>query len=266
MDIKTQRVWLVAAALLSGSAAGGEAVGPQPVWKADEQAIGSPDPYTGKYCDYPAFDGLEFTFSNDPQLEQYGFQSFSISTNGIGSLPFSEYAGKKGKIGRSTSSRTREVLIEDCTVAYLRKDGEIQAEDARAFGVAFTTQPPTTWVTNEEVNRMTDQKSCTVIPQGVRMPFPMFFYHSREGFSVGVVGGDFPGRSTTFRVDKNRAIAEEDGLSGKNALALASQIRAGGKALLVSSYEWPHDVEQVREFNLAGLTDGLDHCKRSVLK
>lgn len=221
---------------------------------------------TPKPCDFQAFEGIEFTFSNDPEREQYGFQSFGTSPSGLGSLPFSEYAGKKGKIGRSTSARTREVLIENCAVAYLLKDGDIRAEDAQGFGITFDSPPPTNWVTSEKTDRMTDQKSCTVTPGGARMPFPMFFYHSSEGFSVGVVGGDFPGRATTFRVDKNRAISEKEGLSGRNGAALVAQIRAGGKALLVGSYEWPNDYEQVREFNLDGLVPALDQCKRSVAK
>lgn len=264
--MKMEFAWIVAAALMGAIASGQEPSSLTPVWKAGDRSTSSPEPYTGKYCDYQAFEGLEFEFSRDPAFEKYGYQSFSSSANGLGSLPYAEYVGKKGKIGRQTEGSRREVLVEDCSAAYLLKSGEIQAEDARVFGVAFTTLPPTTWKSSQEVDRMTDQKSCSVIPQGVEMPFPMFFYHSREGFSAEVVGGDFPGRPTSFRVDKNRAISERDGLSGKNALALASQIRAGGKSLLVASYQWPHDVEQVREFNLSGLIDELDHCKRSVLK
>lgn len=138
------------------------------------------------------------------------------------------------------------------------------AGDAKVYGIIFASAPPTKWVSNSEVDRMTDAKSCHVTPQGVGMPYPMFYYHSKQGFSAEVVGGDFPGRPTTFRVDKSRAISEREGLSGKNAATLFAQIRGGGRALLVGSYEWPNDIEQIREFNLEGLTAVLDECKRSV--
>lgn len=261
--MNTHGTWLLAI-LLAATPAFAQSSSPiTPVWKKGQDA---PEPYTGKYCDYAAFEGLEFTFSDDAQFEKYGFQSFSVAANGIGSLPFAEFAGKKGKIGRPTERRTREVLIEDCTVAYLLKSGELQAEDARVYGITFAEAPPTKWVSSEQVDRMTDARSCQVIPQGVDTPFPMFHYHSKEGFSAAVVGGDFPGRPATFRVDKNRAISEREGLSGKNAIALAAQIRARGKTLLVGSYEWPHDVEQIREFNLDGLVEKLDACKKFVAR
>ncbi|MGY8563299.1 hypothetical protein L0938_07765 [Paracidovorax citrulli] len=259
--MKTHGIRLIAI-LLAATPAFAQSHSPiTPVWKQGQDA---PEPYTGKYCDYAAFAGLEFTFSDDAQFEKYGFQSFSLATNGIGSLPFAEYAGKKGKIGRPTERGTREVLIEDCTVAYLLKSGELQAEDAGVYGITFAKAPPTKWVSSQQVDRMTDARSCQVIPQGVDTPFPMFHYHSKEGFSAGVVGGDFPGRPATFRVDKIRAISEQEGLSGHNATTLVAQIRGGGKVLLVGSYEWPNDYEQVREFNLDGLVAALDQCKRSV--
>lgn len=251
--------------LLIGTAGAQQSDALRPVWKQPESPS-APEPYTGKYCDYSAFDGLEFTFSTDPQWEKYGFQSFTTSADGLASVPFAEYAGKKGKIGRQTTARTKEVLVEDCTVAYLFKDGEIQPEDAAAFGIELKSAPPTTWVLREKTDPLTDAKSCQVIPQGVRMPFPMFYYHSREGVSVGVVGGDFPGKQTTFRVDKNRAIAGREGLSGGGATALIAQIRSGGKVLLVGSYAWPHEYQQISEFNLVGLVDRLDQCKRWISK
>ncbi|UXB22771.1 hypothetical protein K7567_12550 [Stenotrophomonas maltophilia] len=238
----------------------------QPVWKATPTDTTNPEEYTGKYCNYSEFEGLEFTFSTDEVFRKYGFQRFSKSVDGLESLPFDEFSGKKGKIGRKAGGYSREVLVNDCSAVYLRNAEEIEAEDAIAFGVTFAAAPATDWVITHEVDRMTDAKSCYVTPKTSRMPYPMFFYHSKEGFSVGVIGGDFPGKSTTFRVNKNRAIAEVGGLSGARAQVLVSQIRAGGKSLLVGSYEWPHETEIVREFNLAGLAENLDKCKAAVAR
>ncbi|WP_159097485.1 hypothetical protein [Stenotrophomonas sp. SAU14A_NAIMI4_5] len=236
----------------------------QPIWKRAQSQNEGPAPYTGKYCDYQSFSGLEFTFSSDDIYRKYGFQHFSNTVNGFESIPFDEYAGKKGKIGPDAGTRSRAVLVEDCSSVYLRNAGEIEAEDAKAFGIEFAVAPATDWAVVNETDRMTDAKSCHVTPRTDRMPYPMFFYHSKEGFSVGVVGGDFPGKSTTFRVDKNRAISEVDGLSGNRAQALAGQIRSGGRVLLVGAYQWPHDWEVIREFNLAGLVEKLNSCKSAV--
>lgn len=238
-----------------------------PLWKqrsADGEQLA---PYTGKYCEFAAFEGVEFTFSADPSYQEYGFLHFSTTVGGVPGIPFSELAGKKAKIGRETSrAAIREVLVEDCSVVYLNKIGEIEADDAKGFGVTFAATPLTRWAIEEKVNPLTDAKSCHVTPEGVRPPYPMFFYHSKEGFSVGVVGGDFPGKPTTFRVDKLRAIAEVEGLSGQRAQALVAQIRAGGKSLLLGAYEWPDEVQNIREFNLSGLPAKLDSCKASVAR
>lgn len=237
-----------------------------PVWKRASEGGEQPAPYTGKYCEFAAFEGVEFTFSTDTSYQEYGFLHFSTTVGGVPGLPFAEFAGKRAKIGRETSRASREVLVEDCSVVYVNKMGEIEAEDAKGFGVTFATAPLTRWVTEEKVNPLTDAKSCHVTSEGVRPPYPMFFYHSKEGFSVGVVGGDFPGKPTTFRVDKLRAIAEVDGLSGQRAQTLVTQIRAGGKSLLVGAYEWPDDFQNIREFNLSGLPAKLDSCKASVAR
>lgn len=238
----------------------------QPVWKRASEEAASPAPYSGKYCDYSQFDGLEFTFSSDEVYRKYGFQSFSKTVDGFESLPFEEYSGKKGKIGREAGAYAREVLVEDCSAAYLRSTGEIEAEDAKAYGVDFAQAPATSWIVASEKDRMTDAVSCHVTPKTDRMPYPMFFYHSIQGFSVEVVGGNFPGKRTTFRVDKNRAISEVDGLTQQRAQALVAQVRSGGHVLLVGAYEWPHESEVIREFNLSGLAEKLDSCKAAVAR
>jgi hypothetical protein len=239
---------------------------PQPIWKRASAESAGPAPYTGKYCDYSQFSGLEFTFSRDEVYRKYGFQHFSRTVDGLESLPFEEYSGKRGKIGREAGTYAREVLVQDCSSVYLRNAKEIEAGDAMAFGIDFAEAPATVWVATNETDRMTDAKSCHVTPKTDRLPYPMFFYHSKEGISVQVVGGNFPGKATTFRVDKNRAISEVEGLSRQRAQALLGQIRSGGRVLLVGAYEWPHESEVIREFNISGLAEKLDSCKAAVAR
>lgn len=219
--------------------------------------------------DYAAREGIEIQFSTDDLYKRYGFQMFHSAPEVVGATPYDTLAGKKGKVIGSATGKTgimkyHEVLVEDCARVYWHDtDGNLEPSDARFGGVVFLQQPGTSWEVSEKVDPMTDAKSCHITPKS-RTPFPMFFYHSTEGFSAGVVGGDFPGKSTTFRVDKNPAISEVEGLTGSRAQALVSQIRAGGTKLLVASYTWPNDYEVVREFNLEGLVSHLDYCRDAV--
>lgn len=219
--------------------------------------------------DYVGREGLEIQFATDDLYRRYGFQMFHSAPEVVGATPYDALAGKKGKVIGTATGKTgilkyHEVLVEDCTRVYwLDTDGNLEPSDARFGGVTFLQQPGTSWEVSEKVDPMTDAKSCHVTPKS-RTPFPMFFYHSIEGFSAAVVGGDFPGKPTTFRVDKNQAISEIEGLSGSRAQKLISHIRAGGTKLLVASYEWPNDYEVVREFNLAGLLSHLDYCRDAV--
>jgi hypothetical protein len=265
IGMRSRLIFLIAAISIAGPSFG-QSNSLTPTWKrnADGSPFESAPKYTGKYCNYAEFDGLEFSFSRDPVYATYGFQMFKVGDHGLVTLPFADFAGKKGKIGRATTSGMREVLIEDCTAAQLMKSGIIDAGDAVGLGVAFLSPPSTDWAVSEEVDRLTDARSCHVIPRGADMPFPMFFYHSSEGFSANAVGGDFPGKPVSFRVDKLKVISEREGLSGSNAQTLATQIRSGGQQLLVGAYEWPHEVEVIREFNLEGLAPLLDRCRAYV--
>jgi len=226
--------------------------------------------HSAETCNYSANSGTEFQFKTDDLYQKYGFQMFHASPGDVGATPYEVLAGKKAKVvGKATDKykimKYHEVLVEDCTRVYWHDTDEgLDPDDALTSGIVFLEQPATEWKIAEKVDRMTDEKSCLVTPES-RTPFPMFHY-SGEGFAVGVVGGDFPGKPTTFRVDKNKAIVEVEGLSGSRAQALAAQIRAGGTKLLVGSYKWPNDYEVIREFNLGGLVQQLDYCKAAVRK
>jgi hypothetical protein len=218
---------------------------------------------------YKTQKGIEFTFKTDDLYKQYGFQMFHETPSGYKSMPYESLAGHKGKViggepGPYGIAYYHHVLVDDCrTVYWYDTDQQLEPDDALSAGITFIDRPPTKWVISQSTDRMTDAKSCRVTPES-DMPYPMFFYHSQEGFSVQVVGGDFPGRPTTFRVDKNKAISEIEGLSGAHAQALAAQIRSGGKQLLVGSYGWPNDYEVLKEFNLDGLSEQLDQCKALI--
>ena len=220
----------------------------------------------GACTNFQAQQGIEFTFKTDDVYKKYGFQKFHETPSGYKSMPYESLVGHKGKVvggepGPYGVAYYHHVLVDDCrTVYWYDTDKQLEPDDALYAGITFIDRPLTKWVVSEDTDRMTDARSCKVTPES-HMPYPMFFYHSREGFSVGVVGGDFPGRPTTFRVDKNKAISEVEGLSGARAQALATQIRNGGQVLLVGSYEWPNDYEVLKEFNLSGLSEKLDQCK-----
>lgn len=220
-------------------------------------------------ADYTAREGIEIRFSTDDLYRRYGFQMFHSTPEVFTSTPYDTLAGKKGKIigavtGKIGVMKYHEVLMEDCTRVYwYDTDGNLEPSDAHFGAVVFLQEPRSSWEVSEKVDPLTDAKSCYITPKS-RTPFPMFFYHSTQGFSAGVVGGDFPGKPTTFRVDKNRAIAEIEGLTGSRAQTLVSQIRAGGMKLLVASYTWPNDYKVIREFNLEGLTPHLDYCRDAV--
>jgi len=213
--------------------------------------------------------GTTIFFKTDDVYRKYGFQMFRPEPAGHSAVPYELLAGRKGKVvgrhpGEYGFSYFHEVLLDDCRTFYWRDtDGRLEAGDALSGGVEFLDRPPTEWRVREESDRMTDARSCAVTPEA-KMPYPMFFYHSEEGVAVGVVGGDFPGRPATFRVDSNRAISENERLTGARAVQLIEQIRSGGKQLLVGSYEWPNDYEVIKEFNLSGIIEQLDKCKQSV--
>lgn len=119
------------------------------------------------------------------------------------------------------------------------------------------------WTHEVKVDAMTDVKSCRVIPIGHSMPYPMFFFHP-GGFLIGIVGGDFPGKDQTFRVDGQKAESAPEGISGARAKRVLAQIKSGGKLLKTRSYAWPYDVGNDASFDLAGITEHLRACESEI--
>lgn len=224
--------------------------------------------------EYAGYEGVEFRFVDDALARQYGYQSFKATRTLANSLPAEGLAGKRAKYGTRGEKRDGDtisdwlyfpVLTEDCQRLWVEAiSGIIAPDDGPSLHVEFIDMPPTEWVVTESVDRMTDAKKCSVEGKSRGMPFPMFHYQTGRGAEAFMVGGDFPGKAHSFRVDKKAPISEADGLSGARTQQLVAQIRAGGKRLLGSAYEWPYEVKQVREYNLGGLVEKLDHCKAWV--
>lgn len=238
-------------------------------WAADAQAQ---DQSTVTCPEYDQGKGIPIQFSTDNRFREYGFQSMTRDRNPLNHPDYEALAGKRawvspnGLPGLSGVATYYPLITEDCQKFYwYDSNTTLDASDGRIAGVEFLEDPPTKWQTAVDIDRLTDIKTCTVTPQA-DVPFPMFFFRRGRAPHVGMVGGDFPGRPDTFRVDKKPAIRENEGLSGPKAQQLIAQIRAGGKKLLTGSYRWPYDTENVAEFNLGGLVEKLDECKRELAK
>lgn len=222
--------------------------------------------------DYTSNDGDEIQFSTADVYKKYGFQKFHPSPGRVKATSYETLAGKKAKFLGKVSAENgilqyRELIVEDCSHIYWHDlNGTLEPMDAKLSGFEFMKPPTTNWLVSEKIDPITDAKSCAIMAQ-TRKPCPMFFYHSKEGFSIAAVGGDFPGRQVSVRVDGNKAISGNESISGANAKAVASQIRAGGKSLLLSAYEWPNDYQIISDpINLFGLVKKLDHCNAWVRK
>ncbi|MBN8740243.1 MAG: hypothetical protein BGP24_00825 [Lysobacterales bacterium 69-70] len=234
-------------------------------------ALLSPLAQAQESCDYAALKGQEFQFAvRDESLRSYGYQLWSTKPEPAESLPYEDYVGKKGKFlgtftGKAYSPpRFHNVILEDCRPLYfLALKDNIADEMLGLHGVDLLNKPLRNWSSRVKVDEMTDAKTCLVVPDG-DMPYPMFHYEKGGRVSVGVVGGDFPGKDVSFRVDKLPALSEREMLTGAGAQKLVQQIRAGGKMLLVRSYEWPSEVAQTKEFNLDGIVAALDDCKAAL--
>lgn len=240
-------------------------------------------------CDYANQEGVEFIFkSNDAAATAAWVENFSVYKNFSRSVDPAELTGTKAKITRPTTGaeygRVLEVLTENCATLFVRNDGRILPRHEASLGITFITdvsngweflvprgdsagarRETTHWTTREKTDPMTDAKSCSVMPSTARAGLrPLFFYHSQEGFSVGLIGADFPSREVAFRVDKNRAISNIDELTSTQSQSLVAQIRAGGSILTVSGYKWPYDYREYNEVLLDGVVGRLDYCRDAV--
>ena len=224
--------------------------------------VGDPAPT----CAFEVSAGTEFEFAADADASAARWiENFSPHKDFSAEVDPRELAGKRAKIVRPATGlaygRAQEVLTEDCRTLFMRdEDQRLLPSDEEALAIRYISDLPSIWSVQEKVDRMTDAKICMVTPDA-SMPYPMFHYSTAEGFSVGVVGADFPGREVAFRVDKNPAISNVARLSPSQGQELVRQIRAGGESLLVSGYEFPHDYPQLGEFPLHGLVAALDLCR-----
>lgn len=96
--MKLISAWFFASLLLCASAEGQESDLLRPAWKTSQPEVTSAPQYTGKYCDFDAFEGLEFTFSGNSDFEQHGFLNFRINTNGIGDCHSPTLRGRRERL------------------------------------------------------------------------------------------------------------------------------------------------------------------------
>lgn len=136
---------------------------------------------------------------------------------------------------------------------------------------AAEVAPPTgygeaegSWIHEIVRDPMDDTISCRVQKAGASLPFPWFFFHSKEGLSISVVGDVYPGKSVRFRVDKKTVISGNGGLVGTQAKNLLTQIQGGGKELLVEFIEWPSGAPVYLELDLKGINEHLKVCKSAI--
>lgn len=220
-------------------------------------------------CDYAALKGQEFEFAErEEDLRHYGYQSWSTTPDTTRALPYADYVGKKGKfLGTFTGKsplRFHDVVLEDCRTLYFFAIKDNIADELLGLkGIQLLNKALYQWRARIDVDKMTDAKSCSVMPDG-DMPYPAFYYEKGGKVSAGVVGGDFPGKDVSFRVDTLPALSGREMLTGAGAQKLVQQIRAGGKTLLTRSYAWPSDVPRTKEFNLEGIVAALDECKAAL--
>lgn len=121
------------------------------------------------------------------------------------------------------------------------------------------------WLHEIKTDPMDDTTSC-IVKKNSSLPIAWFFFHNKQGLSISIVGDEYPGEDETFRIDSNPAVAEEEGLSGAKAQKILSQIKGGGKKLLVKFIEWPSGAPVFLEYDLTGVLEHLDACKAATKK
>jgi hypothetical protein len=225
----------------------------------------------------PAFEGAigpEFVFKDPVRYSSYVKDAENSPHFPKGDLP-----GKRVRFTGAESDDYEQfftAVTEDCVKLRLKalSIGPLSRLDASFHNFDFVgpdidskialIKPGTNWRTVEKVDPMTDEKSCYVTAGGYRAKLnPMFVYHSREAFAVTAAGADFPGKPLTYRIDKNAAVRGGDVITGARAQGLVDQARKGSK-LLVAGYTWPYEVENVAEYELAGIVPKLEHCRAFV--
>ena len=227
-------------------------------------------------CDYASAVGSEIQFAEES--EWTGWSLFQYTPDITGErVPHEKLAGKKAKIKSIKSDESlampfkggtsREVIVEDCSIIYYYDlDSFLDKSDEGAI-FEFIEIPKAFWTTVEKKDVMTDIKSCAVNVKG-NMPYPQIRFYDTGEVIVLVFTSDYDGSPVTFRIDKKKAITERDYLSGANARLLISQIRAGGKSMLVQANNWSNSYFRTvtHEYNLDGAIEKIDYCINAVKK
>ena len=137
------------------------------------------------------------------------------------------------------------------------------------FAVAIATSTAAvanSWVPDKTVDRMTDEKSCTVQAHPHVVGAPSIHYrgsgYAYTAGSVYLLDGNLPLRYAMFRVDRNKAVSQENdnfGIHRDKAAELIAQMRVGTKVLTEYSERMNPSVK-LNEFRLEGIGKALDEC------
>lgn len=83
----------------------------------------------------------------------------------------------------------------------------------------------------------------------------VFYYIKPEPTSICILGHDFPGRSGSIRVDKNKPVTtDEDGCTPAKNL-IGQMVK--GQRVITRRHEWPRDYPQDKGGSLAGLSAAM---------
>lgn len=231
--------------------------------------------YAQQVTDCPGYqdqEGVEIVFNTSKYSTSFNMITPSIK-DPYGTVAYEMLVGKKGKVFNTTHIPEHNwyyhhVLVQDCQTVYLKSLSNTFDKVSNVFaGYSLVETTPKAvenmWVANMQSDPMTDKKHCTVTYKASASS-PFFYFNELSQLSILVLGGDFPGRDVTMRVDKNKAISGDEGIRGANAQLLVQQINAGGKILLVSAYKWPYDYPVIKEFDLTGIIEKLKSCKTQL--
>lgn len=228
----------------------------------------------GDSCGYGLLGGTEFEFRTDSNAKSTGrFAGWYSEKPHLyaDELPYERFAGTKGKLiddradPSIDNSPYRKAMSENCEPLYLQwsRHSELSETFLSLSGITILQPLPTSWAISEITDKMTDEYTCAVSVNGRSPPYPWFGF-AKKATQLEVSGSDYPGTDVSYRVDENTAVTEKQILTGERAQRVLKQIRAGGKKLLVRAHAWPENSPSTAEYDLGGLVEKLDECRRRV--
>lgn len=217
-------------------------------------------------CSFESAAGTEIEFSAIKGSQGVA-DDFSPYKDFSAPIEVAALQGRRAKVVGATTGDVRtdlQLILDDCSTLFMRDDdGMLLSTDQDRTGVRIIKRSedhPSLWNVRKSVDPVDDAKICTVTTSGI--PAPVFIWHSRDGFAIGAVGADFPGRPLALRADRAPAVEGEGPLIGAVAQRVMSQIRGGAGSLLVAGYRWPNDFRASATYATDGLVTRIEECER----